>query len=71
MCISDAVVVSWFVIHYVPGLIPFTVMKNIFITGYAELSQNIDRTLKYLLAGACLVSQQPLANISSFLRGTS
>ena len=41
MCLAGAVVTSWFLTREVAGLSPFTVMTNVFVTEFAELSENI------------------------------
>ena len=41
MCLAGAVVASWSPTQEVAGLSPFTVMTNIFVTEFAEFSENI------------------------------
>ena len=36
MCLTDAVVASWTLKQVVTGSYPFIVMKNIFVTEFAE-----------------------------------
>ena len=41
MCLAGAVVASWSLTQVVAGSSPFTVMTNIFVTKFAEFSENI------------------------------
>ena len=41
MCPAGTVVVSWSLTQEVAGSRPFTVMTNIFVTEFAEFSENI------------------------------
>ena len=41
MCIAGAVVASWSLMQEIAGSSPFTVMTNIFVTEFTELSENI------------------------------
>ena len=41
MCLAGAVVASWSTTQEVAGLSPFIVMTNIFVTEFAEFSENI------------------------------
>ena len=41
MYLAGAVVASWFLTQEVAGVNPFTVMTNIFVTEFAEFSENI------------------------------
>ena len=41
MCLAGAVVASWSLAQEVAGLIPFTVMRIIFVSQFAEFSENI------------------------------
>ena len=41
VCLAGTVVASWSLTQEVLGLNPFTVMTNIFITEFAEFSENI------------------------------
>ena len=41
MCLAGAVVASWSLTQEVAGLSPFTVVTNIFVTEFDELSENI------------------------------
>ena len=41
MCLAGTVVVSWSLTQDLVGSNPFTVMTNIFVTEFAELSENI------------------------------
>ena len=41
MCLADTVVASRSFTQEVSGSIPFTVMTNIFVTEFAEFSENI------------------------------
>ena len=41
MCLAGAVVASWSLVQDVAGSNPFTVMTNIFVTEFAEFSENI------------------------------
>ena len=41
MCLAGTVVACWSLTHDVTGASPFIVMTNIFVTEFAELSENI------------------------------
>ena len=41
MCLAGAVVVFWSLKQEVAGSSPFTVMANIFVTEFAEISENV------------------------------
>ena len=41
MCLADAVVVAWSFTQDVAGSSPFTLTTNIFVTEFAEFSDNI------------------------------
>ena len=41
MCLAGAVVASWSLTQEVAGSNPFNVMTNIFVTKFAEFSENI------------------------------
>ena len=41
MYLAGTVVASWALMQEVEGLSPFTVMKNIFVTEFAEFIENI------------------------------
>ena len=41
MCLAGTVVASWSLTQEVAGLRPLTVMTNIFVTKFAEFSENI------------------------------
>ena len=49
MCLADTVVVSWFLMQEMAGSTPFAVMTNIFVTEFAEFSENyLGKTQKTL-----------------------
>ena len=41
MCLAGAVLASWSLTQEVVGSSPFTVMKSVFVTEFAEFSKNI------------------------------
>ena len=41
MCLAGAVVASWSLMQEIAGSSPFTVMTNIFVTEFADFSENI------------------------------
>ena len=41
MCLTGAVIESWCLTQEVAGLSPFTVMRIIFVSEFAEFSENI------------------------------
>ena len=41
MCLAGAVVAFWSLTQEVAGLSPFTVMRIIFVSEFAEISENI------------------------------
>ena len=51
VCLAGAVEASWSLTQEVPGSNPFTVMTNIFVTEFAEFSENI---LEKLHCSYCL-----------------
>ena len=46
MCLAGAVVAFWSLMQEVTGSSPFAVMTNIFVTEFAEFSENIYGKLK-------------------------
>ena len=41
MCLAGIVVASWSLTQEISGLIPFTVMTNIFVDEFSEFRENI------------------------------
>ena len=41
MCLAGTLVASWSLTQQVAGLSPFAVMTNIFVTEFAEFTENI------------------------------